>query len=232
MDNQNIKAFITVAHCGSFSEAAEQLYLTQSAISKRIAQLEHQVGKKLFDRFARQVSLTEAGTELLPRVKRILQEYENALQAISDLSGEASGTLRLAISHHLGLHRLPPILKQFAQQYPNVTLDIEFMDSEKAYERVLQGQSEVAVITLALEPQHNIDSQVVWTGPAAVYLRPGSPPSQHQTADAGESGGVLDYFAGHQYLHRADYSEAISEGRDTVKGAYVDQLFGDHKHYG
>lgn len=46
MDNQNIKAFITVAHCGSFSEAAEQLYLTQSAISKRIAQLEHQVGKK------------------------------------------------------------------------------------------------------------------------------------------------------------------------------------------
>ncbi|MBT6319548.1 LysR family transcriptional regulator [Porticoccaceae bacterium] len=165
MDNQNIKAFITVAHCGSFSEAAEQLYLTQSAISKRIAQLEQQVGKKLFDRFARQVSLTEAGTELLPRVKRILQDYENALQAISDLSGEASGTLRLAISHHLGLHRLPPILKQFAQQYPGVTLDIEFMDSEKAYERVLQGQSEVAVITLALEPQHNIDSQVIWNDP-------------------------------------------------------------------
>ena len=123
------------------------------------------MGKKLFDRFARQVSLTEAGNELLPRARRILQEYENALQAISDLSGEASGTLRLAISHHLGLHRLPPILKQFAQQYPNVTLDIEFMDSEKAYERVLQGESEVAVITLALEAQHNIDSQVIWNDP-------------------------------------------------------------------
>ena len=66
MDSQNIKAFITVAHCGSFSEAAEQLYLTQSAISKRIAQLEHQVGKKLFDRFARQVSLTEAAQSCYP----------------------------------------------------------------------------------------------------------------------------------------------------------------------
>ena len=165
MDNQNLKAFITVAEIGSFSEAADRLYLTQSAISKRIALLEQQIGKRLFDRIARQVSLTEAGNELLPRARRILQEYENALQAINDLSGEASGTLRLAISHHLGLHRLPPILKQFAQQYPNVTLDIEFMDSEKAYEKILHGESEVAVITLALESHHNINSKKIWNDP-------------------------------------------------------------------
>ena len=165
MDNQNLKAFITVAELGSFSEAADSLYLTQSAISKRIALLEQQIGKRLFDRIARQVSLTEAGNELLPRARRILQEYENALQAINDLSGEASGTLRLAISHHLGLHRLPPILKQFAQQYPNVTLDIEFMDSEKAYEQVLHGDSEVAVITLALDSHHNINSKKIWNDP-------------------------------------------------------------------
>ena len=165
MDNQNLKAFITVAELGSFSEAADSLYLTQSAISKRIALLEQQIGKRLFDRIARQVSLTEAGNELLPRARRILQEYENALQAINDLSGEASGTLRLAISHHLGLHRLPPILKQFAQQYPNVTLDIEFMDSEKAYEQVLHGDSELAVITLALDSHHNINSKKIWNDP-------------------------------------------------------------------
>lgn len=165
MDNQNLKAFITVADCGSFSDAADQLYITQSAISKRIAQLELQIGKKLFDRIARQVSLTEAGKELLPRAQRILKEYEDALQAINDLSGEASGTLRLAISHHLGLHRLPPVLKQFSQQYPNVTLDIEFMDSEKAYELVLHGESEVAVITLALDSHHNINSKKIWVDP-------------------------------------------------------------------
>jgi DNA-binding transcriptional LysR family regulator len=165
MDNQNLKAFITVADCRSFSDAADQLYITQSAISKRIAQLELQIGKKLFDRIARQVSLTEAGKELLPRAQRILKEYEDALQAINDLSGEASGTLRLAISHHLGLHRLPPVLKQFSQQYPNVTLDIEFMDSEKAYEQVLHGESEVAVITLALDSHHNIYSKKIWDDP-------------------------------------------------------------------
>ena len=165
MNNQNLKAFITVAECNSFSVAADRLYLTQSAISKRIAQLEQQIGKRLFDRIARQVSLTEAGVELLPRAQRILTEYENALQAINDLSGEASGTLRLAISHHLGLHRLPSILKQFALQFPNVTLDIEFTDSEKAYDQVLHGETEVAVITLALDSHHNINSKKIWRDP-------------------------------------------------------------------
>jgi DNA-binding transcriptional LysR family regulator len=165
MNNQNLKAFITVAECNSFSVAADRLYLTQSAISKRIAQLEQQIGKRLFDRIARQVSLTEAGVELLPRAQRILTEYENALQAINDLSGEATGTLRLAISHHLGLHRLPPILKQFALQFPNVTLDIEFTDSEKAYDQVLHGETEVAVITLALDSHHNINSKKIWRDP-------------------------------------------------------------------
>ena len=172
---QNLKAFITVAECGSFSEAADRLYLTQSAISKRIAQLEQQIGKKLFDRIARQVSLTEAGSELLPRARRILNEYDSALQAINDLSGDASGTLRLAISHHLGLHRLPPILKQYSQQYPNVTLDIEFMDSEKAYEQVLHGDSEVAVITLALESHHNINSKKIWNDPLRFICAPDHP---------------------------------------------------------
>jgi len=165
MNHQNLKAFITVAKRGSFSDAADQLYLTQSAISKRIAQLELQIGKRLFDRIARQVTLTEAGKALLPRAQRILSEYESALQAINDLSGEASGTLRLAISHHLGLHRLPPLLKIFSQRYPHVTLDIDFMDSEKAYEQVLRGQSEIAVITLALESHENIKSRKIWDDP-------------------------------------------------------------------
>jgi len=165
LDNQCLQAFVSVAECASFSVAAERLHLTQSAVSKRIAILEQQVGKKLFDRIARQVTLTEAGNALLPRAKHILQEYESAIQALNDLSGKAQGVLRIAISHHLGLHRLPPILKIFARQYPMVNLDIEFMDSEKAYEQVLHGQSEVAVITLALDSHQNIFSKKIWTDP-------------------------------------------------------------------
>lgn len=172
MDNQSLKAFVTVAESGSFSLTAEQLHLTQSAVSKRIANLEHQVGKKLFDRIARQVSLTEAGQALLPRAQHILQEYAAAVQAINDLSGVANGTLHLAISHHLGLHRLPPTLKAFARKYPEVHLNIEFMDSEKAYEQVLQGKSEVAVITLALEKHPNIFKRKIWHDPMQFICAP------------------------------------------------------------
>jgi DNA-binding transcriptional LysR family regulator len=165
MDNQNLSAFIKVAETNSFSEAAFLLEVTQSTISKRIALLESKIGKRLFDRIARQVTLTEAGTELLPRARLIINEYESALQAINDLSGKTSGILRLAISHHLGLHRLPPLLKTYAQHHTDVILDIEFMDSEKAYEQVLNGHSEIAVITLALEGHPNIVSQKVWNDP-------------------------------------------------------------------
>ena len=125
MDNQNLNAFIAVAESKSFSEAANLLDVTQSTISKRIALLESKIGQKLFDRIARQVTLTEAGIELLPRAQHILNEYESALQAINDLSGKATGTLRIAISHHLGLHRLPPLLKTYAQEQPDVSYSLK-----------------------------------------------------------------------------------------------------------
>ena len=175
MDNQNLKAFICVASCGSFSDAAHQLYLTQSAVSKRIAQLEQQVGRQLFDRFGRQVSLTEAGSALLPRAQHILSRCDEALQALEDLSGQASGILRLAISHHLGLHRLPPILKAFTRKYPDVRLDIQFMDSEVAYQRVLEGATEIAVITLALETHKSIIGHRVWHDPLKFICAPDHP---------------------------------------------------------
>lgn len=165
MDSQTLKAFVAVAEAGSFSLGAEKLHLTQSAASKRISQLEGQLNVRLFDRIARQVTLTEAGRALLPRAKRILQELDEARQAIRDLSGGVAGPLRLCISHHLGLHRLPPVLKSFATKYPQVELDVDFMDSEKAYEAILRGEFEVGVITLALNENPKIESMHIWDDP-------------------------------------------------------------------
>lgn len=165
MDTQLLEAFIAVAKAGSFSDAAEKIHLTQPAVSKRIALLEQQLDCRLFDRIARSVTLTEAGEALLPRAHLILREIADTTQAINDLSGDISGRLRLAISHHIGLHRLPPILKQFAQSYPEVTIDVDFMDSEKAYEGILQGRFEVAAITLAPEAHPKIEAKTIWPDP-------------------------------------------------------------------
>ena len=157
MDIQLLTAFVTIAEHGSFSAAAEHLHLTQSAISKRIALLEAQVTQPLFDRIGRSVQLTEAGSALVPRAKRILQEIADTKQFMSDIRGSVSGPLRIATSHHIGLHRLPPFLKTFSQQYSEVHLELTFIDSEQAIHAILQGEFELALITL---PEANLDNTI------------------------------------------------------------------------
>lgn len=158
MDTQNLQAFLAVADQDSFSEAASQLHLTQPAVSKRIAALEQQLGSRLFDRLGRRITLTEAGRALLPRARQILLEVDDTRRLISDLSGKVGGTLALATSHHIGLHRLPPILREFSRAYPQVSLTLDFLDSEKAYEQVVQGRYDVAIITLAPESEATANS--------------------------------------------------------------------------
>ena len=162
MDTQDLKVFIAVAERGSFSEAAERVFLSQPAVSKRIANLENSLGARLFDRISRQIFLTEAGQTLLPKARSILQEIESTHQALHSLQGEVSGKLSIAISHHLGLHRLPPILKTYAEMYPDVELDVAFNDSEKAYEAVAHGSFEIAVNTLAFLPIPKINEIELW----------------------------------------------------------------------
>lgn len=163
METQLLAAFVAVADTSSFSRAGEKIHLTQPAISKRIARLEDQLHCRLFDRIGRNINMTDAGRILLPNARNLLQQLEDTKQLIRDLSGAVSGNLRLAISHHIGLYRLPPVLKKFAHQYPEVALEIEFMDSEVAYEGVRQGDFELAVITLAPQEHSRILTTELWS---------------------------------------------------------------------
>ncbi len=170
MDIASLKAFVAVADAGSFSLAAERLFLTQPAVSKRIAALESELDERLFDRIGRTVSLTEAGRALQPRARNILVEVDDSVRAISNLSGEIHGTLRFATSHHIGLHRLPPALKAFTSQYPEVRLDIRFMDSEAACTAVEHGELELAIVTLPPEPSPNLSLDPVWNDPLGIVV--------------------------------------------------------------
>lgn len=170
MDIATLQAFITVADTRSFSEAALRLHLTQPAISKRIALLESNLNCQLFDRIGRQITLTEAGQALLPRAQRILFEMEDMRRELSNLSGEVSGTLKIGTSHHIGLHRLPPVLKSFSKQHPEVKLDIQFIDSEMAFDLIMQGELELGIVTLPPEPHPTLRTRTVWTDPLAFMV--------------------------------------------------------------
>jgi DNA-binding transcriptional LysR family regulator len=165
MDTGSLQTFLTVAEKQSFSEAAESLYLTQPAVSKRIAALEDELKTRLFDRIGRKISLTEAGRALLAHAKNILLEMEDSKREIANLSGTVAGRLTIGTSHHIGLHRLPPILRKYSADYPEVELDLHFMDSEVACRAVLGGDLELGIVTLPPTPLPDLYSEVIWPDP-------------------------------------------------------------------
>ncbi len=138
------------------------MYLTQSAVSKRIKQLEEQLGTTLFDRHNRTISLTEAGEALLPRAQHILDLVSDTELELENISGDISGSLTLATSHHIGLHRLPPVLRKFVHAHPNVDLDLQFMGSERAYQAVRLRQVDLALTTLEQTPKSDIAAIPLW----------------------------------------------------------------------
>jgi DNA-binding transcriptional LysR family regulator len=175
MDSTALLAFEAVARGGSFSRAADELFLTQPAVSKRVAALEEELHVSLFDRIGRSIVLTEAGRALLPHARRVLGELEAGRQAVSDLRGTVGGRLRIGTSHHVGLHHLPPILRRFTASYPDVELDLHFMDSEQACDAVDAGEIELAVVTLPHAPSRSLETETLWADPLAILAAPDHP---------------------------------------------------------
>lgn len=168
MDIPAMQALVAIAENGSFSRASEQLFITQPAMSKRIAALEAELGVLLVDRLGRNTRLTEAGENLLVSARRILADIESSREAVRSINDEVSGRLRLATSHHIGIHRLPPILKAYTQACPQVDLDLLFMDSEHACDLVSEGSIELAVVTLPEKPADNLHTQLIWNDPLSI----------------------------------------------------------------
>ncbi|HPE61173.1 MAG: LysR family transcriptional regulator [Thiothrix sp.] len=185
MDIQTITAFIEVAHHKSFSLAAETLFITQPAISKRITALETSLGVRLFNRIGRRISLTEAGRALLPRVQALRTEIEDIRRFASNLSGGINGLLTMGTSHHIGLHRLPLVLQSFKTDYPDVQLDIHFEDSEQACHAIERGDLELAVVTLPEQVSRQTEVHTLWIDHLHIVVSTRHPLAQMQSVDLG-----------------------------------------------
>lgn len=165
MDRPDLRAVIAVAETGSFTAAAEQLGVTQPAISRRIKDLESELNVRLFDRLGRDIRPTDAARLLLPKAREILLSMLDAETLMASVDDEVTGTLRLATSHHIGLHRLAPALQAFTAKYPDVRLDIRFEDSEEAHALVRAAESELAVVTLDPNGPGTLAYQPIWRDP-------------------------------------------------------------------
>jgi DNA-binding transcriptional LysR family regulator len=116
------------------------------------------------------VQLTEAGNALVPSCLRILAELEESRRIVNNLSGHIGGQLKIGTSHHIGLHRLPPVLSHYTQLYKQVDLDIHFMDSEEACDAVLKGELEIAIATLPEKTPAKLATKIIWLDPLGVVV--------------------------------------------------------------
>ncbi len=175
MDIHSLQAFIEVARKESFSKASDTLFITQPAISKRIAALEEDLDTKLFNRISRKVTLTDAGKKLLPKAKELVNELNDMRRYATSLSDEIKGDLLIGSSNHVSMHRLPPILKAFRQQYYDVHLDMSFGESDIMCKLVERGEIELAIITLPEILPDNLEKQVLWIDSLHLVVGPDHP---------------------------------------------------------
>ncbi|MCK5662421.1 MAG: LysR family transcriptional regulator [Thiotrichaceae bacterium] len=175
MDIPSIETFLIVANKQSFSLAAEKLFLTQPAISKRIAALENELNYKLFDRIRKKIILTQAGKLFVPTAQRIIDELEAGKNSLAEMNGIVCGELLIATSHHIGLHHLPPVLKHYVSQYPQVDLKLDFINSEAACQAVEDAGIELAIITLPNKPSSCLTIKKIWSDPLSIAVHNNHP---------------------------------------------------------
>jgi len=217
MDIAALQSFLAVAETGSFSRAAERVFLTQPAVSKRIAALEASLGTRLFDRIGKRAQLTPAGVALFERARRVLRELDDVKRSIADLSGTIAGELRLATSHHIGLHRLPQPLRQFHAAYPQVRLDLRFMDSEQACNEVARGEIEIAIVTLPPKLEAPLKAESVWNDPLDIVVARHHPLAKLHSPQIKDLAGYPAILPGPGTYTREIILKALGSWRDRIE---------------
>ena len=122
---EHLRFFNAVAENGGFTRAAEQLLLTQPAVSCQILNLEEELGQKLFERQGKKVQLTEAGEILFDQSRKIFQQLREVESILNDLKSLETGRLNLGTVDVISIYVLPMIFHDFHQRYPKVEISIE-----------------------------------------------------------------------------------------------------------
>jgi DNA-binding transcriptional LysR family regulator len=157
LDNRQLRAFVTLAGCGSFTEAARRLHLSQSAVSHAIKALEGEVRCRLFDRVGKKAHLTQAGEQLLARADNIFREMALARSELLQLGQWGRSRLRIAATPTACQYILPQVLREFRESFPKCTVAIEPGDTPQGLDMLNQGKVDLALV---MEPSQVRDYEV------------------------------------------------------------------------
>lgn len=151
---RQLKVFETVARHLSFSRAAEELHLTQPAVSTQVRQLEQHVGLPLFEQLGKRIYLTPAGTEMLHYSRSIIQQFREAEDAMAQLKGISGGRLNVAVIS-AGDYFFPRLLAEFMNRHNSVTLNLAVHNREELLHQLAGNLTDLAVM---VRPPEGMDT--------------------------------------------------------------------------
>lgn len=148
-----ISLLVQIADLGSLSRAAEALGLSNAAASRYLSALEQRLSARLVERNTRRMYLTDTGREFCARARTILSDLANAEEAVNATAVSPSGVLRVTASVSFSIHHIAPLLREYTQRYPAVTVQVE---TANRYFDLIDNSVDVAIRTREYEPDSNI----------------------------------------------------------------------------
>ena len=174
LDSRQLQAFVLLSRTGSFTQAAKGLFLTPSAVSHALKELEQRVGCRLLDRQRKKVELTEAGEQLLQHAEKILSEMSAACASLEQLGKWGKDRIRIGASLAFCQYIMPPILEEFHRSYPQSRIIIELADTLEAVALVRNNKVDLAV-TLQPKNERELEFQPLFTDELAFFVGPRHP---------------------------------------------------------
>lgn len=148
MHVETLKVFCDLVEMQSFSLAAERNFVTQSAVSQQIRTLEEKFKRKLLERVRgrREIRLTPSGEVFYTESKNVLDAFNQLKENMNTLVGRISGVVKVATVYSIGLHELPPKVREFMSKFPSAKIDLEYSRTTRVVRDVLKGIVELGVV--------------------------------------------------------------------------------------
>jgi DNA-binding transcriptional LysR family regulator len=181
---RQLQAFLAIARFGSFTRAAEEIFVTQAGLSLMLKDFETQVGARLFDRTTRSVHLTLAGEALLPTARGMLADWERAMANIDQLSAAAEQEVSLAATPLIASSVLPRWLRDFYQVQPGIRVNVSDLDRRQILQGIEAGEVDLGLGAF-FKPAVGIERQLLATF-NLVHVSPNRAPTK--AADARKPG--------------------------------------------
>lgn len=161
MNFRKLEIFYETALCLNMTKVAKKMYISQPSISQSIHELEEEVGAKLFDRIGKKLYLTNEGSLFLNYTRRILNLYEEGINALSEYNNNSKGKITIGASTTIGIYILPEIIKAFSEKYPDIEISIIIENTANIKSLILENKVDFAYVEGEIKSEE-INKEKIW----------------------------------------------------------------------